>query len=123
MSEHPGVRSIPDAELSDYDRELIERIGAGWLPEFDPNGARSGEAARTYGRQLLAEALGSPEAVAAILGGEDEPVEPLPVPLSPAERRGVAAAAEQTGISEGDIVRQAVAEYLIRRATGSGHAA
>jgi hypothetical protein len=123
MSEHRGVRNIPDAELSDYDRELIERIDSGWLPEFAPDGARSGEAARAYGRQLLAEALGGPEAVAAILSEDDNPAEPLPVPLSAAERRGVAAVAEQTGSSESDIVRQAVAEYLTRRATGSGHAA
>jgi hypothetical protein len=123
MTEHPGVRNIPDAELTDYDRELIARIGAGWLPEFAPDGARSGAAARAYGRQLLADALGGPADVAAILGEDDDPAEPLPVALSAAERRGVAAAAAQAGASEGDIVRQAVGEYLTRRASSSGHAA
>lgn len=48
MTEHPGVRHVQDAELTDYDRELIARIGAGWLPEFDPATARSGEAASAY---------------------------------------------------------------------------
>jgi hypothetical protein len=68
MIEHPGVRHLPDAELTDYDRELIERIDSGWLPKFDPSTARAGEAARAYGRQLLAEALGGPEALAVVLG-------------------------------------------------------
>jgi hypothetical protein len=114
MTELPGTRSIADADLDEYTLDLIARAEAGWLPELDHGTTLTGAAAVAAGHRLVADALGGPEILAQILG-DNEPAEEMPVPLSAAERRAVAELAQQSGTSEVDIMRQALAEYLGRR--------